>query len=116
MRWTEFIDVTPERGGANCDGCENGIEPERFEYWDGPTDFTNAIMSESFGYITLRPQEGSDDWYFEYLTPDRSEGGVLTNARCVRAEGEFTCSIGVATRTGAKLFDCFTSIEVIPSN
>ena len=108
--------MTPQFGGANCDGCETGVEPERFEYWDGLIDFGNAIMSESFGYITLRPEEGIEDWYFEFVNPDRTEQGVLTNARCVRAEGASTCSIGVATRTGAKLFDCFTSIEAIASD
>lgn len=63
VRYAPFIDVTLHFGGANCDGCENGIEPTctGFEYWDGATDFENGIMSDSFGYITLRPQEGSGD-------------------------------------------------------
>lgn len=69
VRYTGFNDVTPQFGGANCDGCENGIKPTRFEYWDGPNDFENAIISDSFGYITLRPQEGSEDWYFDTSTP-----------------------------------------------
>jgi hypothetical protein len=113
VRFDDYTDVTPERGGVSCDGCENGVDFDRYEYWDGPTDLGNAIFSQPFGFITLRPQADSEDWYFDYVSADRDESGVVTNSRCVRAEGEATCSIAVATRTASKLFDCFTDIEVV---
>lgn len=77
--------MTSSRGGVSCDGCERGADFDRFEYYDGETNIENAMMSQSFGYITLRPEEGSDDWLFDYVTPDRDGSGVATNSFIDRA-------------------------------